>query len=228
MPSTLAIVPTVSLPKKSNKPITMTNPNVAVAAISDTVTSNNKKTLSLPKKSTSSPSTSKRQRKPKTKQKTLALAYDTSSPSSQTESDDTDKSTNTQKNQQQQQSRRRRRHPKKSNAQSKLQENMPSSPANIKRRRRSNSAVIYAGPHFMNDAPAPSSLPLPGSLITPTQSIPSHPEKKQQHQQQQLPLYEQHRPTLYERSLAGDYKSYLMDPISEIQEKVRIILRIRA
>jgi hypothetical protein len=94
----------------------------------------------------------------------------------------------------------------------------------------------------MNDAPAPSSLPLPGALAIPIPSVSLHQrlpsveqEKPQQHHHL-APLL-QHRPTLYERSLASDYmdtkllfsrKSYLMDPLPEIQEKLRIMLKIQA
>lgn len=94
----------------------------------------------------------------------------------------------------------------------------------------------------MNDAPAPSSLPLPGALAIPIpsvslqQSLPAVEQEKPQQHHQLAPLL-QHRPTLYERYLASDYmdtkflpsrKSYLMDPLPEIQEKLRTMLKIQA
>lgn len=94
----------------------------------------------------------------------------------------------------------------------------------------------------MNDAPLPSSLPLPGSEVkaTPTTSLPLRYQESIEHLPQLQPLLQfqqQHRPTLYERSLAIDnmdskllssHKYYLMDPISEIQEKLRTMLKIQA
>jgi hypothetical protein len=60
-----------------------------------------------------------------------------------------------------------------------------------------NSTVIYAGPHFMNDAPSPSLLPLP---------METRRHYKQPH---------------------GFYLSYRSDSLFEIQDKLRTMLKIK-
>ncbi|CAO3599797.1 unnamed protein product [Absidia cylindrospora] len=94
------------------------------------------------------------------------------------------------------QPRRRRHHQKRNSTQPVVMENQP------------DSAVTYAGPDFMNDAPSPSSLPLPSSVMS------SSTKQQRQQRQQQQPLTDVSKP-------------YLMDPISEIQEKLRLMLKVQ-
>ncbi|SAL99668.1 hypothetical protein [Absidia glauca] len=79
----------------------------------------------------------------------------------------------------------------RSHPQTKLQHPPPPSCSDRK------STVIYAGPHFMNDAPSPSLLPLPTEARC---------HYKQPH---------------------GFYSSYRSDPLFEIQDKLRTILKIK-
>ncbi|CAO3638648.1 unnamed protein product [Cunninghamella echinulata] len=116
----------------------------------------------------------------------------------------------------------RRHHHKRKSAQPKLQQTN-STPIQVetRRRTRSNSAVDYAGPQFMYCSPSPTSLPKPPTV-----------EKKQPKPLQSISLdIRQKQPTLYERSLQQQSlpssKLYTNDPISDIQEKLRILLKLQ-
>ncbi|CAO3614775.1 unnamed protein product [Cunninghamella blakesleeana] len=167
-----------------------------------------KQTKASPKKSTSS--TSQKQ-----KQNNNNNDNNNSKSSSSVDSDSSDsKQTSKKPN--------RRHHHKRKSAQPKLQQTTPIQ-VETRRRTRSNSAVDYAGPQFMYCSPSPTSLPKPPVVENkhpkPIQSISLDIRQTQKQQ-----------PTLYEKSLHQQHlssKPYVIDPITDIQEKLRILLKLQ-